>query len=481
MNRNLFFYVFLLLGIELTSCIQQTSLYDPNATSTTNSTGVPESDIYLYPFNDESSNNVVELTISTNKALNADAIQTEIPHLKYNKEWLCLFTQDDCNHSTYAYTWASINGKPQTDSTFYDVQQLLAGDLPPDTFSYHKSLGCTDGAGNEVRFAFTTALFQENKNLNDLTSVRKGYTDNYFRFYMKSTLTWSDIRDMLNYGNGIAFHNGEDDNWSANEDSILKHYSIGQDSIIKHLSGRGSKMLADPDGNIHYINAAYRFPTIQTLTAEGNANTKVYPFKVETDLKEDIIERTFYDTPSQIKTAIIENMNTPKEQRPAITIGAHRAYDDTGKLFLWINDTYGKDGDDTVWFPCQEEYYEYCYYRNHAKITKSSDGNTLKLTVSMPSGEYFYYPSITVNLSGLKKSDIQSITTSSNVTGLSYADHKNNLMININCRTHLLDLAKHYVSVYLKSKSEDKLRDAKYFVNMLKDSDDKETLLKSLN
>jgi hypothetical protein len=42
----------------------------------------------------------------------------------------------------------------------------------------------------------------------------------------------------------------------------------------------------------------------------------------------------------------------------------------------------------------------------HGKIEKSADGSTLKLIINLPSQEYFYYPSVTINLKGLKKEDI---------------------------------------------------------------------------
>lgn len=476
MKRTLFYII---ICSSFISCVP-TVHYNPDTKNEYKGSGEPESSTYIYPFNDESQNNISEITIESNKVINPDSVNIGIPPLKYNKEWLCLLTLDDCVHSAYSYTWAAINDRPQTTKYFYDVQHLIAGDLPPDTFSYHKTLGSTDGAGNEVRFAFTVALYQENKDLNDLPYIEKGFTNNYFRFYMKSTLIWSDIKDMLNYGEGIAFHDAST-NAVNNEDSLIKHFYIGEDSVQKHLSGRGCKMLAEPDGNIHYINAAIKFPGMQTMTAQGDANYTLYPFKVNTDLEKAVIARDFYNTPYDIEYAVVKNLlSFNKEYRPAICIGSHRTYNDMSELLLWLNNKYGKDGDDTMWFPSQEEYFEYCYYRAHAEITKSIDGKTLKITVSMPSNTYFYYPSITVNVSGMKKEDVKSITSSDNVTGLSYANYNNELMLNINCRKHLLDLAQHYMSVYLANKTEYTYLDAKYFVNMLKPSTDKDALLEQL-
>lgn len=77
----------------------------------------------------------------------------------------------------FCRTWAAINGKPISSSIpyptptptdqnmkhqlYFDIKHLQKGDLPPTIISANQSLGCTDGAGNEVRFAITTTLAPE--------------------------------------------------------------------------------------------------------------------------------------------------------------------------------------------------------------------------------------------------------------------------------------------------------------------------------
>lgn len=168
----------------------------------------------------------------------------------------------------------------------------------------------------------------------------------------------------------------------------------------------------------------------------------------------------------------------PAETREAVHIGVHNTDNGWTDFLLWLNDTYGKDGEDCVWMPGQEEYYEYNYYRTHGKIGKSVDGQTLKLTVNLPSQEYFYYPSVTINLKGLKKEDIQSIKSNSVVTGLSYGNYHDGVMVNIDCRKFLVEHATHFVEQYEKDKTNQSNKaDALYFVNMLKESSKKAELL----
>ena len=443
---------------------------------------------YLYPFGNETKNPVIEIQVETNGNFDLNTIETEIPVLKYNKSWLFLFSQDDCKQVAYSRTWAAINGRPVSGSSvlsdgnerdlYYDAQHLYYGDIPPGCYLVGKTLGSTDGAGNEVRFHFSTTLAPEWTWMHAATDVNKGFTDHYYRFFMKSGLIWENVKEMLNYGTGIAFHDVLTEAVN-NTDSIAKHYIIAQDSILKNLDGRGCKFLAEPNGNKNYITAAVGYEPIQTITLQGGG-VKLYPFQVENDLTGSLIERGFYSPDENLKQNIQSQLKQKQESRGAMAIGVHGTGRDWVEFLIWLNNSYGKDGDDSVWFPNQEEYYEYNYYRIHSKIAKTISGNTLKITIPLPSGQYFYYPSITLNLKGLAKGEIKSIQSNDVVSGLSHADYKEGTMINIDCRKFLKEHAEHYVEVYEKDKSKTNLNDAAYFVNMLKASQRKDALLERL-
>ena len=107
------------------------------------------------------------------------------------------------------------------------------------------------------------------------------------------------------------------------------------------------------------------------------------------------------------------------------------------------------------------------------------DEQTIKLTVHLPGQEYFYHPSVTVNLSGVKKEDIKHISSNDEVTGLSYANYENGIMLNIDCRKYLAEHAENFVKRYEANPTNASAKaDANYFVNMLKDSDKKTELKK---
>ncbi|MDD3333587.1 MAG: hypothetical protein PHT65_10640, partial [Proteiniphilum sp.] len=94
----------------------------------------------------------------------------------------------------------------------------------------------------------------------------------------------------------------------------------------------------------------------------------------------------------------------------------------------------------------------------------------------LPSEQYFYYPSVTVNLSGIKYDQVKEVISNDAVTGLSYAPYEGGVMLNIDCRRYLYEHAAHFVDKYLKSSTLSNRNDAIYFVEKLKESSRKDEL-----
>ena len=57
----------------------------------------------------------------------------------------------------------------------------------------------------------------------------------------------------------------------------------------------------------------------------------------------------------------------------------------------------------------------------------------------MPAGQYFYYPSITLNLKGIRAENIQSIQTNDVITGFFYVNYDDGTMLNIDCFKYLYE------------------------------------------
>lgn len=439
-----------------------------------------EYDNYQYPYHHEAQNVVTEITFILDNAPEAEEIKAKIPHLKYNKSWLFMLTQDDCSYSAYSTTWAAINGKPLSKSYFYNSRQLAAGDLPPDAFELGSTLGSTDGTGNEVRFAFTTTLFPDTVDMDVIREAKKRSAADLGRFGQYRFLTWENLTEMLAYDTGIAFH--DTNTKSVNDlDSLVKHFEIDQLITLDKLNGRGMKVLAEPNGNYYYLLAGKKYPSIRIMTAQntksgGPVVKRHFPYKVDSDMKKEILQRTFYDYTFDITARIENELKKNKEEREAIHVGIHGTGVTFAQFLLWLNNIYGKDGDDSVWFPSLEEYYEYNYYRVNSTIDHEINGDTLKVRISLPSEQYFYYPSVTVNLSGIKYDQVKEVISNDAVTGLSYAPYEGGVMLNIDCRRYLYEHAAHFVDKYLKSSTLSNRDDAIYFVEKLKESPEKDEL-----
>lgn len=469
--RKLFFL--LPLMNLLSSCWIQPPFIEPEV-----------AEIYYYPFVSEVSNPHISLLLETDGSKEITIDDIEIPFLKYNKELLLMLTQDDCRQDSYCCTWAKFNGYPVSDPNgkyFYTSDQLRAGDIHSSTLKPTSPLSITDGTGRDIRFTFSTTLLSEAKSMKFYGDIKNNSTVNDYRFYMHETLNWHDVVDMLNYGNGIAFHDVLASNVN-DETDVLNHIRLSQDSTMKYLKGRGVKFLAEPNGNKVYLSASAQYPQIKTTTAQSGNILTLFPYRLTSDLQNATIKRIFYDNTEQIKSHILEQVALQKADRLAISLGIHGIDNSYLDFFSWLEQNFGKSGNDILWMPSQEEYYEYIYYKFNSHISiKKINQSQYQINIDLPTQDYFYFPSITLNIKGLKRSMVTSISTNKVATGFSYADYQHGLMMNIDCRKSLDSHATHYVDEYLKDKNNvSKRNDAYYFVNFLKESQKKTELLNKL-
>lgn len=482
LGKNSIISTLLILCLINTSCIKQLNLYqgDKDEDRNENNQTSQRKDIivdtdFFYPFGNEEGNYTAEITLTGHSSLAKLNKEPSIPPLKYNKSWLLMLTQDDCKQAAFSWTWAAINGKPLSKDYFYQLGHLQYDDMPPDCYYLGKTLGSTDGVGNEVRFSFTTTLSPEWEWMNAKTQIYKGHTKEYFRFFMKSGLAWGDVKEMLNYGVGIAMHDMDIDNEELTVENLIRHYDIAQSIINEKLSGRVCKMLTKPSSKNEYLTAAQIYSPILTMASDDGEN--IYFNNTTDDLKKSVLSRGFYSIQS-LRQEIDKQLQNSPNNRTAINIGVHGTDASWADFLLELNDKYGKDGIDNLWMPNQEEFYEYNYYRIHNTIEVIYiNDHTIKLIIHFPNEESFYYPSITVNIPGIEMDDIDRIESNSDVTGLSYGNYGNGIMLNIDCRKYLAEHAENFVKRYESNPADASAKaDATYFVEMLKDSEKKEEL-----
>lgn len=102
-----YFYsiILVLMGFSLNSCTGDKDIIDSNNNNNNSNNNIP---LYLYPYGSEVNNVSVEITIQTDGTIDLNSLEAEIPHLKYNKSLLFMFTQDDCRQDAFSCSWAAL-------------------------------------------------------------------------------------------------------------------------------------------------------------------------------------------------------------------------------------------------------------------------------------------------------------------------------------------------------------------------------------
>ena len=422
----------------------------------------------------------LEIDITCASAVDAGDVTVEFPALKYDKDTLVSFTTDDANVSSFCRVWAGINGRPVSNK-FYHANQLEAGDIPAsivDT-TLDKTLGYTDGCGNERRFTHGVAIWpycQANgTNMMDSTNPVDPSASNLYRF-MTPYLQWPDVAMMLKHGCSVYYHNIGTEIFGPDTDvnNVIAGLKADCQRSIDRV-GRGMKVLARPDGNNVFIEAANGSDQVLMPVAENSPAVDIFPFSIDTLFKK--VGSRFFpnatgDTTEQdsVKSQFSTEIAKARESRKWFHFCCHTATLDWVNLLVWFNDNHGKDGDDSIWFATVDEVYEYYHARANSVIRKSATGNRLHLTIYLPKGQYFYYPDFTLLLSGGNITGATSVEGSNEVTGLSMAVKNDKLMLNASANPRHVELAEEFTSKYETGGQAIHKTDALYFVGLLKES-----------
>lgn len=415
--------------------------------------------------------NEVYIKIPITVGTDIDNIQVYFPPLKYNKKFAYSYTFDDCTVMAYSRGFCFINKKWMDYHRFYHVsQEHTTGSYP------EKTLGYTDGCGVEHRFSIGVSIWPDasNRNIDNFMSPTTHKPDKYYPY-----LVWNDLVPILEFGNEIYFHDVNTDG-DDSVDGILKGMKKCQE-ITESALGRKMKVLARPSGKNNYVVAARALDDVVFVAAESNTDMGS-PFNItfddEINLKNIAQYRRF-----------VESTPTLAQLWPNISAAA------TSENFAWLhdfshgpenlqyvldlfaklNDEYGKDGNDCIWFATLDEVYEYNYFRNNCIIEKSISNNILTLKFACPSSdlpnELIFHRDFSIILKGAVPLSTADISIGKNVYGLSLArQNTGDWLINIDCNKSLLDKSERYTSIYEKERSVSAKEDALYFVNQLNDN-----------
>ncbi len=307
--------------------------------------------------------------------LQLDAMPTSTPSvskaaLRYNKDFAYSLTLDDCSSDHYNVA------KP-----------LFQGGVVPGSGYTSPGLFFTDGCGNDITFKLGIAWNSTNSGgygpyVNDVT-------------YM----SWSQLQEVYNLGWDVLNHSFAHRAWEDITGSYTYANQITQnsDAIRDHL-GIEIPCFVVPSGDYNYQDVALElgykavfdqnFPqnnvSYTGIQVDDNANM--------TNLKayrEDI--STQVDNPTKLTN--IANQSTAGVHFWYNEFGHHIDNFNTGARFnfykfkdymLNIANTYGKNGNDRVWFAPLQEVYEYVVSRQNTSFTTNlTNDNEFEITLNL--------------------------------------------------------------------------------------------------
>lgn len=412
----------------------------------------------------------VYINIPVADNLKIENVKVSFPPLKYGKSFVYSYTFDDCTVMAYGKAFCTINKKWVDDSRFFHLGQKQTSGFTPS-----KTLGYTDGCGNERRFSFGVAIWPDmsNSQIDNFMNPTNKKVDGFYPH-----LVWRDLVPLIDFGCDIYFHDINTSEYGTTVEGILRGMKAVQE-IANTTLGRKMKILSRPNGNNDYCTAARQYDDIVMMMAENT--TDIGPdvnitFDNELDLRKIAQHRRYVEAIPTLAQLWPEINTKAFSGTYAWTHDFSHGPADLQyvlDLLAKINDVYGKDGLDTVWFATLDEVYEYNYLRQNCVIEKSLANNVLTLKVSCPSSdllnEFMFHRDFSIIVEDAAIAGNGKFSVGNSVYGISYAKQQDsNWLFNLDCNKSLLDKAERYTTAYEKDKSASTKEDALYFANQLK-------------
>lgn len=404
------------------------------------------------------------------KGLTGDAATNAalvMPPLKYDKKFAYSYTFDDCTVMAYGKAFCMINKKWVDDWKFYHVgQQKTTGAIPA------RPLGYTDGLGIERRFKIGVAIWPDSRNsqIDDFMKPTNKPVNQYYPH-----LVWNDLSPMLEYGNEIYFHDINTADYGTDIPGILEGMKAAQKITLENTNGHGMKVMARPGGNNLYCAAAREYDDIVMMAVENNTDigpaVNITFDNDEVELKKISQYRRFVEsTPTvdqlwpDLNTAALAGNYAWKHDFSHGPENFQYILD----LFEKLNDEFGKDGLDALWFATLDEVYEYWFIRRYAKIRKELAADGVKFSILVPNETYFRHKEFTVQLTGSYSGALSAELTKGDAYGFNFGNINNKFSINIDLEKRAYEMADKYSNLYLENQDGEVRDDAVYFINQLR-------------
>lgn len=431
---------------------------------------------------------VVEFDITLPSSVNKEAISLEIPPLKYNKKMVFSYITDD-SYAIYQYIFSAINKRliarefklPDGRALSYhlgmqgksEFDQYVSGGYYPAHFAQ-----CTDGTGVKHRYATTVSAWGDK------------LKDQYIGQDVGIHWPWTSEKEFklyFDFGFMCAYHDliGYDIN-TVNTQEEFDKCMENTVALFREYVGRVPKLMVEPNGDHQYISFCRANDTIQMTTAQSGESSikKAYPFKPDFTLwKDDVtIERLFAygsdmtadnDNPQYAQDLLgtLSGFNTASDRNAIYWLigSAHRSSHWEAVLIKEIHELYGDIGNDSLWFPTLEEFFEYWYMRENTLSVKTVTETGVHYRMYVPKGANFFFRDLSVLISGVPSLGGVSVTSGDSVYGTSFAMNDGKLLVNLDFNQSLMERVNKYVKAFEADYNKEyAYDDAYYFVQMLK-------------
>lgn len=438
---------------------------------------------------------VLEFTVTVPPSVDAYVVTLEFPKLKYNKTKAITLTIDD-SYSIWNNVFSVVNKRwvdnekmsfwvPSDSRIFFYHKDFVfnyngVDFRKSDGYYPGKALEYSDGAGVNHRLNASVASWAWKLGTRDQI-VGWSYPwvtadEARYMFDFGYTLNYHDIQGIAEYGNQYGSTN-------CGQKLYNEFTKIDAETFFL-LTDRVPKVIGNPNGDPNYARMSWLCPLIQYQYAAGlttDATGYVPNFKEhkpfsssalldDKRIEKLIIRRRFLNELYQdFLDAISSNESLEKSNQIWNIFGCHRTGAHTSQFLKDLENSYGVSGDDSMWMPSTDEYYEYWFMTQYGKAYKTIDGQNIKFKVYAPCGKNFWFRSISCLLSGISNVTDVSVVSSANCFGTSFAINDGKLLVNLDFNPELPQRAEKYVSILEADKTKEyAYDDAQYFVQMLK-------------
>lgn len=384
----------------------------------------------------------------------ASAVTAEVAPLLYDKQFAFSFRIDGSYVNGWSRMYSLCAGR------WIDEQEFLHYDLPKtDGYIPDHKLCITDGCGNDRIFTFGEAI---DPSITD-EYYPEGIINPWSRNYKNPYITWSELQNITDMGNGLLFHRIDYTTYDENTEYQIVN-GLKQDYLrTLEKIGYPLKTLATPLSGGVYLTAGLKSPYVHLISTDKDSETlHLYD---NTSLR----GRKFYAgaTYDTVEDVLMKLETQSRSSDPVlVTMFAHRPEEEYMEMFDYIYTRYGKAGTDKIWVTSLDELYEYKERRRTAEISSYYQDGYKYFEVTVPFESQFVFNELSFIVEG---ASAPAEYVSTNLYGFSSAVRPDGtVLVNCTFTDRYLKAARRYIDKYEDLGLADDRLDAEYLLTLVR-------------